>query len=300
MRISQDALDACEPLFQSFVQEMGVINEFDRDLFDALSPQKSLFCETLRVLNQYGADRCRGAYCLLVNGLVWDAEIVIRTFYEVIAKSLFLATASLERRKILLEEYWEVLPAISDAKGAERAQPPEKLARREGNADDERVFAHFRNPRIFTLEQIGNRKFRSEVEQRWSFSGIIAKLNKPDGDHERIGPIDTLLHGYGMASHLAHANPKAMDLMEDRATRGSDLPLLESSHVARMLSDMLYLSAFSTHRIQVAALVDAPMSKVLIESLDRFSEISKPVKELFSRSQDDFYNEYNNEDGLSL
>jgi hypothetical protein len=271
---------------------MGIVNDFGKDIFFTIGVKPSLYSETMRVLNHYASDRARSAYCMLVNGMVWDAEIIVRSFYEAVAKSLFLATAIQERREALLEEYWEVLPAIFDHEGADRAEIAEKLARRHGNKDDERVLAHLRNSTIFNLDRVGNRKFRSEVKQRWSFSGIVSLLSGSNKSHNRIAFIDTLFHGYGMSSHLLHASPKAMDLMEDRVTRGSDLKLLEVSHVTRILSDILHLSAFSFHQVQIATIAKLPLPSVIKESLERFSEIVRPFREEFARSQDGFYGKY--------
>jgi len=290
MRISHEALEACEPLLQGYLQQVGVVNDFGYDLFRAVESHNSLFSETLRIISQYQSDRCRGAYCLLVNGLAWDAEIIIRTFYEAVAKNLFLSSALPEIQENLLKEYWEILPAIYDIKGADRADVAERLARRQGHEDNARVFAYLQNPDVFTLERIGNRQFRKEIEQRWSFSGIVSALNKNTSGHVRIASIDTLLHGYGMASHLAHASPKAMELMEDRATRGDDLKILEIAHVGRMLSDMISLTVFSLHQAQIALIGMAPMAKVLQNAFNAMAKLTAPFQEQFNRSQDGLYN----------
>lgn len=289
MRISNDTLKNCEPLFECFLVQHEIAREFRYDLFGAIQPQQSLFSETLRVLSNYASDRCRAVYCLAVNGFVFDAEIVLRSFYETIAKCLFLATCPESRREQLLSEFWEILPEIYDAKGAERAEIAEKTARRHGAKDDETVFAKLRDPELFKVEPPKNRKFRNEVEQRWSFSKIMDTLNRGLEGHTRLSSADSLFHIYGIASHITHASPKAFDLLEDRSLRGIDLLCLEAGHIARMLSDMVSLTALILHQSQVALLGEAPMAAALRDSFERMSEISAPFHESFHRSQDDFY-----------
>jgi hypothetical protein len=289
LRISQEALDECESLFQGFLEQRDIISLFRGDLFDAVGEGRDLYSETVRVLTQYQFDRALGAYCLIVNGLVWDSEIVLRSFYETVVKVFFLSTASTEIRGGLLTEFWEVLPAIYDAKGAERAKSPEKLARSQGRIDDARIFEFLRRPENFATEGPGNRQFRKSVEQKWSFSKIVDVLNTGNDGHKRIARIDTMFHNYGISSHLAHASPKAFDLLEDRSTRGDDLSLLEVGHVGRMLSDIVSLTAFSLHQVQISLLGDMPMADILVQAYSRMSDLTKPYQEAFQRSQDDLY-----------
>ncbi len=289
MRISQKALDECEPLFQGFLEHRDIISIFRSDLFDAVGEDRDLYSETVRVLTAYQFDRALGAYCLLVNGLVWDSEIVLRSFYETVVKVFFLSTASTEIRGGLLKEFWEVLPAIYDAKGAEKAKSPEKLARSQGRIDDARIFEFLQRPENFSIEGPGNRQFRKSVEQKWSFSKIVDVLNRGGDGHQKISRIDAMFHNYGMASHLSHASPKVFDLLEDRVTRGEDLGLLEVAHVGRMLSDIVSLTVFSLHQVQVSLLGVMPMADILVKAYSRMSDLTKPYQEAFQRSQDDLY-----------
>jgi len=247
------------------------------------------YYETLRVLTNYQFDRSTGVYCVLVNGLVWDAEIVLRSFYETVVKSLFLSTASTEIRPNLVKEFWEILSAIYDAKGAEKAKSAEKISRSQGKNDDARVFALLQDSSSFNIEGPGNRQYRKSVEQRWSFSKIVETLRKGSDGHDRIARIDALFHHYGMASHIAHASPKALDLLRDRATRGDDLVLLEIAHVGRILTDMIALTAFSLHRIQTSLLGTMPMAKILVGASESMGYLTEPFQEAFQRSQDELY-----------
>jgi hypothetical protein len=244
MRISETALATSEPLFVRFVECMRAIRDYHVHAFGE-RPEKNLHSETLRVLNHYQQDRTQAAYCLIINGLVWDAEVIIRVAYETFAKVAFLATASGEQRDELLHEYWELLGAVYDRQGALKAEASERLLNRFGSQGDSRVMAALRDGRVYRTDPLGDKRFRKQLEQRWSFSEILGALKGGRLGNAPLVGIDALAHIYGMSSHFAHANSRALDLLEDRATRGSDLLQLEVGHVCRMLTDMVSITSFS-------------------------------------------------------
>jgi hypothetical protein len=286
MIISTDALSECEPLYVQFTVSMALIREQHWKTFNSVADQKTLTTETLRVLSSYSLDRSRGAYCLLVNGLVWDAEIVLRSVYECFAKIMLIAHHKGEPAQAIVQEFWNDLSAIYDRKGAERSYPAENLAGQED--DDARVFRALRDEALFSLDPVGIKPTRKQVEQRWSFSGIIDALTRKGGIGEVLG-LDALGHAYSMSSHLAHASPKAFDLMEDRSLRGEDLQALEVSHVCRILSDMVSLNCFGIYYAERAWKTMERMPRRLDEAFRLLHDATKPYKERFARSQVAFY-----------
>ena len=289
MRISQSALDKCEPLFAEFIDVMGEIGKYHARSFQDRHDSRDLHSETLRVLVSYELDRSQAAYCLIVNGLVWDAEIIVRALYETVAKILLIATADTKDREDILTEYWEVLPAIYDRKGAQKAQAAENLARRFGSPAEARVFAHLRNPEIYKIDPTGNKRLRREIEQRWSFSGIVDSMRKKKPSEGGLDGIEALSHIYGMSSHLAHASPKALDMMHDRVTRGKDLQALEVAHICRMLSDMTSLACFGAYLCERSWTGVTGMPGLLAVQFKRMHDCTQPYQTDFDRSQDDFY-----------
>lgn len=146
------------------------------NLFDR-AKEKTLASETVRVLNRYQFDRSAAAYTLITYGMVWDAEVIVRAIYETSSKIIFIGAHDPANRDKLIAEYWETLPAIFDRKGASKAEDAEKLRRKfDNNKDDLRIFRHLRNPDIFNIEATGNKRFRDEVERRWSFTEIVKEL----------------------------------------------------------------------------------------------------------------------------
>jgi hypothetical protein len=287
MRISLEALETCEPLFRTYVQAMTSLVSFQRELFYSQTLPTDVAADTFRVLSSYQIDRSQGAYCLLVNGLVWDAEIVLRTVYETFAKITLVASSSPSERARLVNEYWNELSDIYDRKGALKAAAAQRLAE-EYEPGSARVFASLQDPRSFKVDPSGNKSARSGLEQRWSFSGILQRLAREDSQMAPIG-LDGLAHIYGMASHIAHANSKALELMEDRQLRGPDLHELEVGHVCRMLSDLVSLLCFSLFWTERCLKGTNRMPDKLRGAFDQIHAATASHQEAFDRSQDNFY-----------
>lgn len=291
MRISETALATSEPLFVQFVECMRAIREYHVHAF-AKKPEKNLHSETLRVLNHYQQDRTQAAYCLIVNGLVWDAEVIIRVAYETFAKVAFLATASEAQREELLHEYWELLGAVYDRQGALKAEATERLLDRFGSEGDSRVMAALRDGRVYKTDPLGDKRFRKQLEQRWSFSEILEALRSGRLGNAPLVGIEALAHIYSMSSHFAHANSRALDLLEDRATRESDLLQLEVGHICRMLSDMVSITSFSLFLTERSWAGGNEMPEPLAAAFRAMSESTKPFEAEFEASQDGLYSNW--------
>jgi len=286
MRLSSEALKRCEPHFTCLSECIGQINIFARDAFNRQAEKRSYKGETLRALFLYQSDRCLGAYCLLVNGLIWDAEIVLRSVYEAFAKILLIALADPRQSEELLREFWTELSAIYDRRGALKAEKSEEFSKQFAS-EDARIFAGLRDERLFKVAPTGNKKSRKEIEQRWSFAGIVEAIGK--GDFGKFVGIEALSHQYGLASHLSHVSPKAFDLLEDRATRGSNKLLLEVGHTCRICSDIVSLLAFSAHFVTKSEEISDGLAAELKDAFDRMSQSIEADQAAFHSSQDEFY-----------
>jgi len=270
---------------------MRTIRDYHFQVF-AKRPEKNSYTETLRVLNHFEQDRIRAAYCLIVNGLVWDAEVIIRVVYETFAKVAFLATASEEQRDELLDEYWELLGAVYDRQGALKAEASKRLFDRVGNNGGSRVMAALCDGRVYRTAPLESKSFRKQLEQRWSFSGILEVLKKIRLGNAPLAGIEALAHSYSMSSHFAHANSRALDLLEDRATRGSDLLLLEVGHICRMLNDMISIASFSLFLTERSWAGGNEMPEPLAAASRAMSDSTKPFETEFEASQDGLYSNW--------
>jgi hypothetical protein len=292
LRASPASLARCDQALVVFHECMNDLSVTSTRLFDQ-AERTTLASETVRVLGRYQFDRSAAAYTLITHRMIWDAELIIRVIYETASKVIFIGAHDGEAREKRIGEYWETLPAIFDRKGAAKAEEAEKLRRKFSDGEDDiRIFRHLRNPAIFNVEAIGNKRFRDEVERRWSFSEIVRELTRASDDHLTVHGLEALSHMYGVASHLAHASPKALDLMEDRATREGDLIPLEAGHICRMLSDIVLMNCFSVRFSQRVVAGSANLTEHLDDVVTKMIDATRDVQEEFARSQDQFYSKY--------
>lgn len=206
---------------------------------------------------------------------------------------IFIGAHDPPAREKLISEYWEILPNIYDRKGAVKAAQVEAFSHRFASSDDDvRIFRHLRNPAIFSVEPLQNKRFREDAERRWSFAEIVKELTSTSELHMTVPGLQVLNHIYGMASHLAHASPKALDLMEDRATREEDLIPLEAGHICRMLSDIVLLCSFSVRFSQRTVDGSADLSDSFNKIVLRMQGATAGMQEEFARSQDEFYSNF--------
>ena len=244
---------------------------------------------TLCALLQYYMDRGDAVLSLLANRLDWDAEILLRTCYECASKILFIALSPQNERANLVWEFWIPLGEVSDRKTARKADFAERAASHT-NEYVRDVFGTLRDPRMIRNRLGLNKKDRRSLEQKWSFSELIESLADLPLGNKRLSDVRSLLHSYGMASHLAHADSTAMDLMADRALRDpGELRLLRDSHAARIASDLIVFGSFCIHVASAAlGLRDLTLSD-LGEQANEVSDMTSKIQDEFFTSQRTFY-----------
>jgi hypothetical protein len=152
--------------------------------------------------------------------------------------------------------------------------------------------AALRDRRVYKTDPLGDKRLRKQLEQRWSFSEILAALKSGRLGNAPLIGIESLAHIYSVSSHFAHANSRALDLLEDRATRGSDLLHLEVGHVCRMLSDMVSITSFGLFLSQRSWSGGNEMPDPLAAAFRAMSENTKTFQAEFEASQDGLYSNW--------
>jgi len=71
---------------------------------------------TLRNLTKYLSERNQTASMLVSWGYTWDAEIILRSFYETAARILFICFAEKDKRQELANEFWLEFETIHSIK----------------------------------------------------------------------------------------------------------------------------------------------------------------------------------------
>ena len=285
----------------NFDQEyfQAISGSFDRALLatisvssaviDAHSPESRWRWTIARLFN-FCESRVTSIKQLLASGHIWDAEIISRSLSEAQSKiwklSFSTADDSADLREFL-EDHWR----IQSGKDSNKAANIEAVAKRHGDENAERIFRFLQREDIFARSS-ASRVERRRIEMAWSFTKILDLVNESHKfKYGEIG-IVALAFMYGMQSHVAHADTKGLDLIEDDLRRsGKDAFFKRSSHEIRILADIL--SYWNISNILLNAHEDhVDLFKHSIMLWDEFTEIITPIQIAFDRSQDDFYSSH--------
>jgi len=273
----QDATLAAITAIRDEIQHLLDVNE-----------RRDEFAQTIASLVYYMSGRSQAVTMLTSWSMPWDAEIVLRSFYEASAKIVFLALSPADHREELVEEFWvelDSIHAIRRARKAEFVQPKSES----GNISDE-VFGALRDPNLQDLAPRHNKARRKEIEQRWSFAEIVEALAEMDVPQGRLEHIRSLLHMYGMASHLIHADKSALDLMTDRLHRPEpERSIVAAAQAGRIFSDLVYLWFFCADAIRRAFGLSFKNPSGIAGALDLVDRHGRPFADMFTESQKDFY-----------
>lgn len=259
------------------------------ELFEITKNKKDLVHSTLNQLFIYQAERSVTISYLVSSNYWWDAEIIMRAFYETHAKILFICLASENERQKLVEEFWGDLTNLNSRKRAYRAEAGINLIKNQLDLQGLKVLDVFKNQKIFPIND-GNKKNRKLLEQKWSFAEMINTIETNTNDSFPIEGISALKHIYGMQSHLIHADDTALDIMTDRRLRDpKELELLVASHVCRIWSDQISLWTFSTSALYKCFKLKSKSKTKRWKSWQNIQDLIEPIKEEFNQSQKEFY-----------
>jgi Family of unknown function (DUF5677) len=248
---------------------------------------------TLKRLFAYMSERSQAVSFLLSAGYVWDAEIILRPLYETNARIWFICLAPTEKdREGLVAEFWGEHAALHNRKRAARADAAASVARKNNSAGDESIFALLTDDRLFTFSE-ANKGARRKIEQKWSFTEIVKFLAENAPDNFDMSAVTGMLHTYGLASHLIHADDAALDLMLDRKMREPDeLIILSVAHVSRIFSDQASLWLFSALALAHRFGKRDSLNEKVIEKCGRVYKLVDPISKKFHASQAQFYARY--------
>jgi hypothetical protein len=182
----------------------------------------------------YYAERCQSLNILLQEWKLWDCDILMRSALECATRFLFVSVADQPERLSRIDEYSRQLNEIEDIQRSEKA----RTAARNAVDDEDRMLlggAALDPTDERDLRLRWPKSKRQALKHKWAFSEIVRVLvatNVPNLDLRQYG---SLLHSYGLSSHLIHADKTAMNLVADRFSREPDVrKLQEQAHFARL------------------------------------------------------------------
>jgi len=247
---------------------------------------------TLKRLFAYMSERSQAISFLVSAGYVWDAEIIVRSFYEAHAKIWFICLSPESERRALVDEFWETTGALHNRRRSAQAGESAEVFRRHGAHADEVVMASLARDDLFPPD-ILNKQGRRTVEQKWSFTEIVRHLRQNAPAEFDLSDLGGLLHMYGQASHLIHADESALDLMLDRQLRDrSELRTLAEAHVCRIFSDQVHCWLFSLMTLSHACGLPRDPDPALYRYVGRLNALIRPYSDRFNAAQADFYRRY--------
>lgn len=278
-------------LQEANLEAVSIIVAEVRTLLDVPEEDRSdPVVHTLRNLTKYLSDRSQAVSMLVSWGYAWDAEIILRSFYETAAKILFICFADKEKRQELANEFWLEFETIHSRKVARKANFAGNIYNKNERGYGVSVFSVLQDPRLYPLDKKHTKAERKVIEQRWSFAEIIETLSKTPPPGKNLTDIKCFLHIYGMASHLIHADKTAMELMLDRVLRNEgERKILESSHAGRIFSDQVSLWLFCADAIRGCLEKEFSDKNKLMNAYNKAIEMGKPFPQMFADSQEQFY-----------
>ncbi len=230
----------------------------------------------------------------------WDAEIILRVFYEANAKIWLVCFVNEDERQGLAEEFWGDYSQMHNHKKAHRAGAAAEFLKRRGQKQNAEVIATLKNPAVFQFGS-ANKKTRKALEQKWSFTEIVKLLSKLPAKNQKLKDAPVLFHMYGQQSHLIHADDAALDLVLDRNLRSTEeKAALEASHLARIYSDQSSLWTLSAMALQFRYNQEPEDQNELEAKMEIIRKLAKPILVRFNETQEEFYQGINREDQSDL
>lgn len=172
----------------------------------------------------------------------WDADIINRSVMEGTIKYAFIMSGEESDVRQKAFEYWEQLPNFSAIRHHDRALA---FLNEVANPDDPEWMPFKKlllsQKEIDSLRDGTNKKDRSVLEQKWSFSEITKNFTQSESGGLRL--LSHLAHGYGMSSHLIHKDGDGVGMVWERYGRNErEQSAVKLGHCARIVSDICSFS----------------------------------------------------------
>lgn len=272
---------------------LAVFSEFRDEINNAISysklsdPRYSRFA--LGQMHYY-SERCQSLNLLLQEMRLWDSDIIMRAATECATRFIFVSIAPPVERKQRIEEYEISLNEINDLQRSERVKPAVAASIDAGAkmllggvALSAELEAQLRSRWPKTK--------RTQMKQKWSFSEMVKDLSKFYNEKIDLRLYKNLLHGYGLSSHLIHADQTAIDMFWDRIEREPSIrKLQEEAHFARLATTQVTLMFLCLRAISFATGFES-RNKNLVKNLFKLTERGDKFHLAFADSQANMYSE---------
>ncbi|MES3021123.1 MAG: DUF5677 domain-containing protein [Pseudomonadota bacterium] len=237
---------------------------------------------------QYYAERSQSQTLLLQAWKLWDADIIMRSMLECATRFLFVSIAAPDERAQRIEEYTISLNEIENLQRSEKAKD---FVATSIDEDTKMLIGGV----VFGAEDEAELRARwpkakrKALKQKWSFTEISHVLSTFHVDRLDLRNYKSFLHGYGLSSHLIHADQTSMDLVKDRAGREpQEKAMLEKAHFARLATEPVSILFLCWRAMAYASGVDSKNIEI-VKSVIALNEQAAVYHRAFAESQRDLY-----------
>ena len=255
------------------------------DTSRAIDPKYAAY--SAMVLHYYSG-RCQSLNLLLQEWKLWDSDIIMRAALECATRFLFVSIAPQGERTQRIDEYSVFLSEIEELQTSEKAKAFVAEATEEHAkmliggvmlSDEDEALLRAKWPKVK----------RNALKQKWSFSEIVRVVSAFNHDRLDLRKYKSFLHGYGISSHLIHADQTAMDVVWDRANRNpQERAILENAHFARLATEPVSLLFLCWRAMEYASGIDSKSDNI-VDSIINLNEQADVYHRAFAESQAHFY-----------
>lgn len=181
---------------------------------------------------------------LLLNGGIFDADVLLRTVMEGTIKYCYLMTGTKEERLQKYNEYKISLASIDKIEDHKKALNALKILQIFSKNSTKPFEAYILSDEEFIeLQKQYPRKLRNELKRKWGYSSLLHKLVEKNIEYE--AQLGTLI-SYAATSHLCHYDWTGVYTREEQImdADNGETELLNIGHSYRIMSNVLSMELF--------------------------------------------------------
>lgn len=186
---------------------------------------------------------------LIKNGMLWDAEVLMRSIVEGTVKFVYLSYGKEHELQAKLTEYWNILPETARLRRHKNIRNFFQLIDESDQPEWKPLMDQLlTDQEVEIIETKYSKKTRHQIEQRWSLSELIRSLSS--SGIQGFESFVALVYGYSVASHHVHKDGDSTGIIWDRERREEPRKrALILAHTARLFSDTATFARIRTFMV---------------------------------------------------
>lgn len=182
---------------------------------------------------------------LLLNGALFEADILLRSLMEGTVKYCYLMSTDSEVREKRYQEYKNDLSEIDKLLDHRKAlEAVEILHAFNSNSTKPFELSILNDDIVESLEQLYPNRKRNEIKQKWTYGHMLNELAKENAEYEaQLASISS----YSLMSHFCHFDWTGVSMRNEQITtaaRGDET--LDVAHGMRIISNVMTFYLFRT------------------------------------------------------